>query len=106
MTNFEAISARLYPYSVDSDLIEVSCIDAGLESDAPYTSGQKTEVAMVVISILRNMVALSSESNGGYGLSYDTDKLKERIRLIAKDYGLTDIADEFNTSPSIEFLDI
>lgn len=106
MTNFEAISAKLYPYSVDDNLIEVSCIDAGLESDALYSPDHKKEVAIVVIMNLRNLIALSSESNGGYGLSYDTDKLKERIYLIAKDNGLTDIADEFNNKPSIEFLDI
>lgn len=104
MTNYEAISAKLYPYSVDDNLIEVSCIDNGLERDDVYSPKQKTEVAMTVISILRNLIALSGENNGGYSLSYDVNGLKTRICQIAKDSGLADIADEFNSKPQIIFL--
>lgn len=104
MTNYEAISAKLYPYSVDDHLIEVSCIDNGLGCDGAYSPDQKTEVARTVISILRNLIALSGESNGGYSLSYDVDGLKARICQIAKENGFADIADEFNPKPQITFL--
>ena len=104
MTNYEAISAKLYPYSVDDNLIEVSCIDNGLERDDVYSPKQKTEVAMTVISILRNLIALSGENHGGYSLSYDVNGLKTRIYQIAQGNGFTDIADEFNSKPQITFL--
>ncbi len=105
MTNFEAISARLYPYNVDDNLIAVACVDAGLEAEAEYW-GQtgKIPVAKATIDILKQLIVLSSENNGGYALGYDVDMLRKRIYALAKDNGLTDIADEFNATPTIEFL--
>lgn len=102
MTNFEAISARLYPYNVDDNLIIVACMDAGLKAEAEYW-GQtgKISVAKATIDILKQLIVLSSEGNGGYALGYDVDMLRERIYALAKDNGLTDIADEFDSRSSI-----
>lgn len=104
MTNFEAISARLYPYNVDDNLIAVACLDAELKTEDEYATGNKVSVAKASIDVLKQLIVLSSEGNGGYSLGYDTDELRRRIHDIAKDNGLTDIADEFNATPTIEFL--
>ena len=104
MTNFEAISARLYPYNVDDNLIAVACLDAELKTEDEYATGNKVSVAKASIDVLKQLIVLSSESNGGYSLGYDTDELRRRIHDIAKDNGLTDIADEFNATPTVEFL--
>lgn len=104
MTNFEAISARLYPYNVDDSLIAIACLDATLGIDDEYTAANKALIARAAIDVLKQLIVLSSESNGGYSLGYDTDELRRRIHDIAKDNGLTDIADEFNATPTIEFL--
>lgn len=104
MTNFEAISTELYPFEVPDTLIEKKCIEAALDAQDDYSIDNQTSVAKGTIAILRNLIELNSESNGGYALSYDTDKLKERIFFLAKDNGLDDIADEFKTTPTIEFL--
>lgn len=104
MTNFEAISARLYPYNVDDNLIAVACLDAELKTEDEYATGNKVSVAKASIDVLKQLIVLSSESNGDYSLGYDTDELRRRIHDIAKDNGLTDIADEFNATPTIEFL--
>lgn len=102
-TNFEAISARLYPYNVPDSLIKIACADVGLLADEKYSSVNKVSVAKAAIDILKQLIILASESNGGYSLSYH-DKLKERIYNLAKDNGLTDIADEFNPHPKIRFI--
>lgn len=88
MKNFEAISASLYPYDVDPFLKEKACIDEGIDTQADYTVTDKISVAKATIAILRNLIVLASESNGGYSLSY-TDKLEKRIFHIAKENGLT-----------------
>ena len=103
MTNFEAISASLYPYDVDPFLKEKASIDEGIDAQADYTETDKISVAKATIAILRNLIVLASESNGGYSLSY-TDKLEKRIFHIAKENGLDDIADEFNLQPTVKFL--
>lgn len=101
MTNLKAISASLYPYDVDQFLKEKACIDEGIDAQADYTVADKISVAKATIAILRNLIVLASESNGGYSLSYNTDGLKERIFKLAKDNGLTDIAEEFDTRSKI-----
>ncbi len=101
MTNYEAISSSLYPYNVDDFLIEKACIDEDIASGDLYSKDCKKIVAKVTISILRKLVVLSSESNGGYSLSYDTDDLKERIFDIAMENGMDDVAKEFDTRSRI-----
>ena len=102
MKNFEAISASLYPYDVDPFLKEKACIDEGIDTQADYTVTDKISVAKATIAILRNLIVLASESNGGYSLSY-TDKLEKRIFHIAKENGLDDIAEEFDTRSKITY---
>ena len=95
MTNFEAISAEIYPYNVDDNLISKACLDNDVDEKQAYDKSQKSSIAMSVIDILKKLIVLSSESNGGFGLSYDTDKIKERIYNIAMENNLSDIAEEF-----------
>ena len=105
MTNFEAISARLYPYNVDDNLIAVACEDAGLDAEVKYRSQtDKISVTKAAIDILEQLIVLSSESNGGYGLGYDVNKVRERIYTLATNNGLSAIADKFDDAPTIEFL--
>lgn len=88
MKNFEAISASLYPYDVDPFLKEKACIDEGIDTQADYTVTDKISVAKATIAILRNLIVLASESNGGYSLSY-TDKLEKRISISQRKTGWT-----------------
>ena len=106
MTNYEAISATLYPYDVEPNLIHKGCVDYGLRSDDEYTLETKRDVTLIVISILRGLLVLNSESDSGYSLSYSVEGLKKRISALAKENGMTDIAEEFTDAPSVEFLDI
>lgn len=106
MTNFDAISARLYPYNVDDNVITIACTDADMTAEDEYTSGNRVSVARAAIDILKQLIVLSSESNGGYSLGYDTDMLRKRIHALAKDNGLTDIAAEFDPQPQIYFMDL
>lgn len=85
---FEAISASLYPYDVDPFLKEKACIDEGIDTQADYTVTDKISVAKATIAILRNLIVLASESNGGYSLSY-TDKLEKRISISQRKTGWT-----------------
>lgn len=106
MTNYEAISAMLYPYDVDKTLIEKQCIDFEVASEDVYDKSIKDTIARITITILRNLLVLSSEGDSGYSLSYSIEGLKKRIAAIAKDNELTDIAEEFSDRPSVEFLDL
>lgn len=101
MTNFEAISAEIYPYDVDENLLSKVCIDNEVEKDGEYSLSQKIGVAKAAIYVLRKLIVLASESNGGYALSYDVDELRKRIFSLAHEYGLSDIAEEFDSRSKI-----
>ncbi|MBO5217528.1 MAG: hypothetical protein J6B41_07285 [Alistipes sp.] len=92
----DAITAQLYPYEVDMLLIEKACIDNEMTAAEEYFADMKQGVAKATITVLRHLIVLQSESNGGYSLSYDIEALKERIYNLAKDNGLTDIAEEYD----------
>lgn len=104
MTNYDAISARLYPYNVDDGLIHVSCMDAGLIPDDEYSAAAKKSVAKATIDVLKQLVVLASESNGGFSLGYNVAELRSRIHALAKENGFADIAEEFNPRPKVKFL--
>lgn len=95
MTIFEAIIGSIFPYAVDEALILKTCIDLDIEKDDEYDSASKESVARATIYILQNLLTLSSESKDGNSLSYDTEKIKERIYNIASFNNLTEIASEF-----------
>lgn len=99
MKNFEAISASLYPYDVDPFLKEKACIDEGIDTQADYTVTDKISVAKATIAILRNLIVLASESNGA--IHCRTRTTGKRIFHIAKENGLDDIAEEFDTRSKI-----
>lgn len=101
MTNFEAIIGSIYPYAVDEALILKTCIDLGINIDDEYSLELREKVARASISILQNLITLTSESKGGNSLSYNPDKLKERIYNIASTNGLDDIASEFRVGSRI-----
>lgn len=105
MRNSEVILARLYPYDVDDNLVAVACMDTGLSADEEYSSSNKVPVAKAAIDVLKQLIVLSSESNGGCSLGYN-EELRRRIHALAKDNGLTDIASEFDPTPQIFFLDL
>lgn len=106
MTNYDAISAMLYPYDVEPMLVQKHCIDLDVEGENEYDATQKSVIAQITIAILRSLIVLSSESDSGYSLSYSSEGLKKRIVSIAKENGLTDIAEEFTDAPTVEFLDL
>lgn len=105
MRNYEAIIGGLYPYDVDENLIHKVCVDNGVSEDDEYSLDAKKSIAKVCIDILINLISLSSESDSGFSLSYNVDKLKERICFIARSNGLLDIAEQYNATPMVYIMD-
>ena len=96
----------LYPYEVERNLIIKECIDNNVEIEDTYDVCLKASIARITISVLRNLLVLTSESDSGYSLGYSTEGLVKRIASIARENELTDIAEEFNDRPSVEFCDL
>ena len=101
MKNFEAISASLYPYDVDPFLKEKACIDEGIDTQADYTVTDKISSGKSHNRpFCENLIVLASEEQRGYSLSYHGQTGKAHFH-IAKENGLDDIAEEFDTRSKI-----
>ena len=101
MTLYEAVKAELLQYSASKSTIEKALVDAGLEPSATYSASEKTNVARVVITILRRLVSLASENEGGFAQSYNVGELKKYIKSFAAENGLSDLVEDLSTDDTI-----
>ena len=101
MTLYEAVKAELLQYSASKSTIEKALVDAGLEPSATYSASDKVNVARVVITILRRLVSLASENEGGFSQSYNVGELKKYLKLFAAENGLSDLVEDISTDDQI-----
>lgn len=102
MTLYEAIKAELGQYTASRSTIEKALADSGLESSATYnSSSHKTAVAKIAISILRRLVSLQSESEGGFSQTYSIADLKRYLKSFAAENGLSDLVEDISGDDDI-----
>ena len=95
MTLYEAVKSELLQYSASRGSIEKALADAELGATDNYNPAEhKTAVAKVVITILRRLLSLSSESEGGFSQAYSIDGLKKYLKLFAAENGLSDLVED------------
>jgi len=85
MNYLEAIREDLHPFPVRTSLIERQCVKQGV-SPIDENIDEKI-VSMCVLEILSQMIALGGVSEGGVSFSFDTEKVKERIKSICRKNG-------------------
>ena len=77
----EAIREDLHPFPVRTSLIERQCVKQGV-SPIDENIDEKI-VSMCVLEILSQMIALGGVSEGGVSFSFDTEKLRNVLRVYA-----------------------
>jgi len=108
MTILEAIAAAIEPYSVSDEALEKEFIDAQAffktsgNGEDDYTASMHSVVALAAMSCLNRLRTLTNENIGGISQSYDTAKLIQAIKGIARRAGLSPllVLDEDETSTS------
>lgn len=102
MTNYEAAKADLLQYTASKASIQKRMFDAGMDPGEKYSIANKQSVAKVVIGILRGLLSLSSESEGGFSQSYNRKGLEDYIKSYANENDLaelvSDLSDNYNIS--------
>lgn len=88
MTNLEAVKADISPYTVDSSAIEKVLIDLDITSGTVYTNSLKSDIAKASVKVLTGLLALASESEGGFSTSFNIEGLRTKIASIAKENGI------------------
>lgn len=114
MTNREAISTEIEPYSLSDEAYETAFIKArahfgitqGVDDD--YSSSMIQPVAYAGMVCLAKLLTLTSENIGGVSQAYNTQKVVAAIKALAQSAGLSaslvldDDSDDYNiSSPKI-----
>lgn len=82
MTNLEAIRAKMVPYELPEESLQLLLDEQGLEPSGVYSSGFLPEIKKAVIEGLYQCLTLTEESDNGSKLKYDPDALKDLIHHI------------------------
>lgn len=100
MTNYEAAKADLLQYTASKASIQKKMLDANIDPEETYTVANKENIAKVVVGILKGMLSLSNESEGGFSQSYDKKGLENYIKAYAAENALSelvsDLSDDYN----------
>ncbi len=90
-----AISAKIEPYSVSDEALELglleSCDHLGVTAttETEYSAGEHSKVvALAAMKALSGLRTLSTENVGGISQSYNTAQIDKLIRSIARQAGL------------------
>ncbi len=91
MTILEAVISEITPYTVEVLVVQKAILDHSLVETDTYTATnvQKTEVAKCAVTVLKKMISMTSESEGGFTVQYDVNALQKRISDITSEYGLS-----------------
>ena len=97
MTNLQALTATVEPYTASALSLELALSDVGLTTAATYSD--KTLIAKAAISVLKKFLSLSNESEGGFSQGYNPAELHNRIAAIVAENGLS--GSQYGTQPKI-----
>lgn len=95
MTNREAISTEIEPYSLSDEAYETAFIKAqahfGITDgvDDEYSAKMIQPVAYAGMVCLAKLLTLSSENIGGVAQAYNTQKVTAAIKALAQSAGLS-----------------
>lgn len=95
MTNREAISTEIEPYSLSDEAYETAFVKAqahfGINDgiDDEYTAKLIQPVAYAGMICLAKLLTLSSENIGGVSQAYNTQKVTTAIKALAQSAGLS-----------------
>lgn len=94
MTIAEAIAARIQPYTLPDDTIEIIALDNGIDDveDEYDSETLKVAVTKAVIAALGQLTTLTREQDHGSTQTYDPEQLQSRIAALKREIEEEDLA--------------
>lgn len=84
-TNLEVAKAKMFPYELEEDTLEILLEDEGLDPSSTYSRNDKQAVIKAVINALYQLITLEKEKDNGSEMQYDTDKILDLIHHYEKE---------------------
>lgn len=85
MTNLEAIRAKMVPYELPEETLQLLLDEQELEPLGEYSRGFLPVIKRATIEGLYQCLTLTEESDNGSKLKYDPDALKDLIHHLEDD---------------------
>ena len=79
MTNLEAIRAKMVPYELPEETLQLLLDEQGLDPLGDYNRGILPLIKKAAIEGLYQCMTLTEESDNGSKLKYDTDAIRDLI---------------------------
>jgi hypothetical protein len=98
MTVLQALTA-VVSLTAEDNLLEKALIDNGLAVDTAYTSALSLQIDSAAVDALVAMLSQADVSEGGFSISYDSAAIMQKLTVLAKKTGRTDVLD--NLGPTI-----
>lgn len=84
-TNLDVIKAKMFPYELEEDTLEILLEDEGLQPSSAYSAANKGLVIKAVVNALYQLIVLVKEKDNGSEVQYDPDKIMDLIKHYEKD---------------------
>lgn len=86
MTLIEVLRAKMYPYELPDDTLNILLLEQGVEDveDSYEVSEHKEILRKATLDGLYQVLTLKEESDNGSTLKYDVDAIKDRISHYTK----------------------
>lgn len=102
MTNKEAFRSVIQIASVDDNTLDLGLIEAGIDASATFEAGKLKDLEIAAVPVLQSLMAITSNSEGGFSQSMNKDAINARLLFIAKKNGLTDLLSQVSDVPVIK----
>lgn len=99
MTNLDALRAELDPFTLSNDKMELKLLKSGVDPNVDFLLKNSKEISKAACSLLVDCKQMSSISEGGYSITYDSKAVDDKIISICKEAGID--ASEFLKVPTV-----
>lgn len=102
MTNKEAFRSVIQIASVDDNTLDLGLIEAGIDGASTFEAGTLKDLELAAVPVLQSLMAITSNSEGGFSQSMNKDAINARLLFIAKKYGIKDLLGQLSDVPIIK----
>lgn len=97
MTNIAALKAKMFPYSLPGEVLELLLEEQGLQAPDDYNNDtDRINLLKAAVSGLYQVITLKEESDGGSTVKYDIGKIEKLIKRYSNEAGIEDDSKPIN----------
>jgi len=98
----EAFAQVIQVGMVDGQTLDMALTAAGLDAGATFTPEHLPLLEVAAIPVLQSLLAIGSQSEGGYSISLNPEGIRQRLLLLAAKHQVAGVLAQLNLGPVIQ----